>query len=91
MNQPNIYGLYAANGNAAGFWVRRDSWSGSTFARILTVGGQSAGPLSGKPPYHDNPPVIAAFYLHGKLKDPNMVLSCPGTYAYTQIPLPAGV
>lgn len=90
MNNPNIYGMYAANGNQAGFWVRRDSWSGSTFARIRTIAGQAAGPLPGNPPYHGNPKVIVEFYLHGRLKEAAMILSCPGTYAYAQIPAPAG-
>lgn len=85
MSRLNIYGMYAANENAAGFWVRRDSWSVSTFARILSVGDHATGPLPGKPPYHGNPEVIAEFYLHGQLKDASMTLSCPGTYAYTQI------
>ncbi len=90
MSRLNIYGMYAANGNAAGFWVQRDSWLGSTFARILSVAGHTTGPLPGKPPYHGNPAVMAEFYLHGRLKEASMILSCPGTYAYTQIPPPGG-
>lgn len=91
MSRSNIYGMYAANGNAAGFFVRRDSWANSTFARILTVAGQPTGPLPGKSPYHGNPTVMAAFYFNDRLKDPAMILSCPGTYAYTEIPAPPGI
>jgi hypothetical protein len=88
MNQPNLYGMYIASGHNAGFFVRRDSWAGSTYARVLTIGGQASGPLSGKSPYFGNPAVIVDFYFNDRLKESGMQLSCPGTYAYTQIPDP---
>lgn len=94
MSNLNIYGMYAANGNAVGFFVRRDSWAHSTFAKVLSIHGQTSGPLPGKPPYHTNwphhgnPVVLVDFYFNDRLKEKGMILSCPGTYAYRQIPSP---
>lgn len=85
MARHNVYQMYTANGERAGFFIRRDSWARSTFARVLMIDGRSDGPLPGPPPYHGNAPVRVEFHLNGQLKDPNMLLSCPGTYAYTQI------
>ena len=89
MNQPNVYGMYTANGSTAGFWIRRNSWSSSTYARVLTIAGYSTGPLPGKPPYHGNPQVVVEFYFNDRLKEQSMILSCPGTYGYAQIEPPA--
>ena len=85
MESLNIYQMYVANGEKTGFFVRRDSW-GSVYARIRTIGGQEEGPLAGEPPYHGNPEVIMdVFSNDGTLKNENEVMSCPGTYAYSQI------
>jgi hypothetical protein len=47
---PKVLLMYVANGNRAGFWVKRDSW-GNTCALVKLVGGQASGELSGEPPY----------------------------------------
>jgi len=86
----NVYEMYTAHGHAAGFWIRRGSWARSTFAKVLTVGGSANGPLAGRPPYHGNPTVVVDFYMDGRLKEPGMILSCPGTYTYTEIQPPNG-
>lgn len=49
----NIYQMYVANGNKAGFWVQRNSWSWQT-ALITSIGGQTEGKLEGLPPYFKN-------------------------------------
>jgi hypothetical protein len=72
----NIYEMYVANGNRAGFSVHRNSWASHNTAQVLSVAGQESGPLSGAPPYYGNPLVIADHpWGVGRL-------SCPGTYAY---------
>ncbi len=75
----NIYQMYTANSESAGFWVQRESW-GNTCACAVSVAGQIDGPLPGKPPYHGNPEVITDVYdIHtGEMKSPEAVLSCPG-------------
>ena len=82
----NIYQMYVANGNKAGFYVVRDSW-GNTIAEITTVGGKKEGMLPGKPPYYGNPPVKADIYKKdtGSKINTNATISCPGTYAYTLV------
>lgn len=78
----NIYQMYEANGNKAGFFVRRNSW-GNTYARVATVAGSTEGPLPGNPPYYGNPPVtMDVFNDDGSLKGTDQELSCPGTYSY---------
>ena len=72
----NVYEMYAANGNRAGFYVRRNSWAPHNVARVLSIDGKESGPLPGKPPYHGNPVVIAD-HPWGVCQ-----LSCPGTYGY---------
>jgi len=82
MNQ-NIYQMYAANGNRAGFYVRRNSWA-QTYARVVAVDGREAGPLSGRPPYYGNPPVTMDVYnWDGTVRAVAQPLSCPGTYGYS--------
>jgi hypothetical protein len=76
----NIYQMYVANGNKAGFWVKRNSWSWQT-AKIVTIGGKSEGELSGNPPYYSNQKVYGLFNGHGK----QVELTSPGTYGYTLI------
>lgn len=91
----NIYEMYVANGNKAGFWVVRDSW-GQSFAKVLTVAGFPAGPLSGDPPYYaqgpkkKSPTVMARIYYRDQ-KPVIEPLRCPGTYAYRRIVSPFGV
>ena len=86
----NVYEMYAANGNRAGFWIQRDSW-GRTCAVVRSVAGQSEGELPGKPPYHGNPPVIVDVFdlRDGTPKDSRAALSCPGTHGYERIDPPA--
>ena len=84
----NIYQMYIANGERAGFHVRRDSWS-SIYAEVKAIGGIAEGPLTGMPPYFGNPPVIADVYdNNGLLKQAAAVLSGPGTFAYARIDPP---
>jgi hypothetical protein len=78
----NIYQMYEANGNKAGFFVRRNSW-GCIYAQVTTIAGQTEGLLLGKPPYYGNPPVtMDVFNNDGSIQSTNQQLSCPGTYAY---------
>jgi hypothetical protein len=82
----NVYEMYVRNGNKAGFWVVRDSWT-DVVAVIRSVDRKQAGPLTGNPPYYDNPPVRAGLW-DWKLKrwrQKYFDLSCPGTYAYSRI------
>lgn len=51
----NIFQMYEANDNRAGFWVFRDTW-GYTCARIVSIACHTEGPLSptlGRAPYYD--------------------------------------
>jgi hypothetical protein len=88
----NIYQMFTRLG-AAGFFVKRDSWSHpSTAARVISVGGLTSGPLPGRPPYHQPPGskpliVMAAISYQGapaKIE----VLTSPGTFAYHWIERP---
>lgn len=80
--------MYEANGNKAGFYVRRRTW-GNTYARVVAVGGRAEGPLPGEPPYFGNPEVLVdVFKNDGRQVASGDVLSCPGTYSYEQIPPP---
>lgn len=78
---PNIYQMYEAFGNRAGFYVRRDSWS-KAYALVITVQGKKSGPLEGTPPYYGNPPVVANIYGFDSGDQTGVRLSCPGTYGY---------
>jgi hypothetical protein len=85
----NIYQMYVANGNRAGFFVRRNSWSHPrSFARVLSVGGMVEGPIPGLPPYFGNPVVKARIWYRGR--ETFGSLSCPGTFAYKHIEPPYG-
>ena len=75
----NIYQMYVANGNKAGFWVQRNSWSYT--ALITSVGGKSEGELDGMPPYFKNQKVKGRMGGSGK----EFEISCPGTYGYKMI------
>jgi len=84
----NIYQMYQDNGDSAGFFVRRDSWS-TVVAKVLSIDGMETGTLAGKPPYHGNPPVLMAVYNNdGTIQKESEVMSCPGTDAYTQVDPP---
>jgi len=85
MPRLNVYGMYTQNGDKAGFWVRRDSWSVTSFAQVKAIAGASSGALAGKAPYHERQKVTMDFYLNGVLHEANAELSCPGTYAYALI------
>lgn len=80
MAKLNIYEMYVKNGNKAGFWVKRNSWSWQS-ALIVSIDGKTEGELEGNPPYFNNVRVKAKMGGTGKLID----ISCPGTYAYTQL------
>lgn len=73
--------MYVANGNRAGFWVQRKSWSSSTKALITSVAGKSEGELEGAPPYYKNQKVKGRLGGIGK----EIEISCPGTYGYAKI------
>ena len=79
----NVYQMYVENGNKAGFWVKRNSWTKKA-AYILEVDGHFEGELTGEEPYFDNPVVLAKFY--GSIDV--FQLTCPGTFAYKLIPQP---
>lgn len=78
----NIYQMYVANGNKAGFWVKRNSWSWQ-IALITSIGGQTNGPLGGSPPYFNNQKV------RGKMggKGREVEILSPGTYGYERVAL----
>jgi hypothetical protein len=92
MDAENIYQLFTRLG--AGFFVKRDSWSHpNAAARIISVGGQTSGPLPGDPPYHQPKGakkliVRVAISYRG---EPATVqeLTSPDTYAYALIDKPA--
>lgn len=76
----NIYQMYVANGNKAGFLVQRNSWSWQT-ALITSIGGQAEGELEGLPPYFKNQKVKGRMGGAGREID----ISCPGTYGYCRV------
>ena len=76
----NIFQMYEANGNKAGFFVKRNSWSSQT-AEIVKIDGKSSGELTGKSPYFNNPKVFGKFSDNGELVE----ITCPGTYGYELI------
>jgi hypothetical protein len=92
MAAENIYQMFTRLG-AAGFFVKRDSWSHPrTVARVVSVGGLTSGDLPGLPPYHQplgakKLKVIAEISYQGapaQLEE----LTSPGTFAYTMIERP---
>lgn len=84
----NIYALYGANSNRAGFWVRRCSW-GRSVAYVLSIGGEREGPLPGEPPYHGNAKVWAAVCYPDRML--HEFLRCPGCWQWTLEPGPLGL
>ncbi len=76
----NIYQMYVANGNRAGFWVQRDSWSWKS-AQIVSIGGKAEGPLEGNPPYFQNQKVIGKMGGVGR----EVEITSPGTYGYRRV------
>jgi hypothetical protein len=49
---PNIYQMYVENGCKFEFYVTRDSWSGSKYARVVSIEGVEEGIIiEGDPPY----------------------------------------
>lgn len=86
MDAENIYQMFNRNGGA-GFFVKRDSWGHPrTLARVLSVAGKTVGSIDGVPPYFGNPVVIADVAYQGKVQRDK--LTCPGTYAYREVPRP---
>lgn len=84
----NVYQMYEANGNKAGFFVRRRTW-GNTYGRIISIGGLTEGPLSGESPYFKNQKVIVDLFRNdGSLVAAGEVLSCPGNYSYERTDAP---
>ena len=83
---PNVYEMYVANENRAGFFIRRITW-GNTIARITTIGGREEGALSGEPPYFGSDAVFAEFYnLDTGERLNESEVSCPGTFtSYYQV------
>jgi hypothetical protein len=79
----NIYQMYVTNGNKAGFWVLRNSWS-RQIALIRSVGGQAEGELEGLSPYFKNQKVKGRIGGQGKEID----ISCAGTYGYRRVDSP---
>lgn len=95
----NIFEMYCANQNKAGFFVQRNSWSG-TVAKIKSIGDQECGELIGigNHPYYNKARewVYAELFL---IKGNQLIqveptfnhvgntkmffISCPGTYAYS--------
>jgi len=76
----NIYQMYVANGNKAGFWITRNSWSWQT-ALVTSIGGISEGPLEGNAPYFMNQKVKGLMGGVGR----EVEITSPGTFAYTRI------
>lgn len=72
----NIFEMHVANGERAGFWIRRTTWR-KMCARIVSV-----GELRGPPPYYGNPAVHADVYdiEKGVLIERAAKLPSPGTY-----------
>jgi hypothetical protein len=86
---PNVFEMYVASGNRAGFWVQRQTW-GNSCALVKLVGGRDAGELPGAPPYFNDPEVtVDMFNLHnGALLEADVPLRCPGTYSYSEVDPP---
>lgn len=86
----NVYEMYVANGNKAGFWIVRDSWA-NTIALVRTVANGHSGDLPGDPPYFRNCCVVVDVFERstGRVRDEAIELSCPGTYGYRQVESPA--
>ena len=76
----NIYQMYVDNGNRAGFWVQRDSWSWKS-AQIVSIGGKTEGPLEGNPPYFQNQKVMGKMSGVGR----EVEITSPGTYGYRRV------
>ena len=94
----NIYQMYHKNNCTLDFYVVRDSWK-TIIAKIINIENVIIGKkIIGKYPYYNNPKVLAEFYkvpdnevneswrfcTQNNLIETNF-LSCPGTYAYSQI------
>lgn len=78
----NIYQLYRANGNKAGFVVRRQSWPVAV-AIIKSIGGKEKGVLPGYPPYHGNPRVVAEVVSGGRVVV--CELTCAGCFQWERV------
>jgi hypothetical protein len=85
-----IYRMYAENGNRTGFWVQHRDWR-NTCALVLTVGGQSVGPLPGKAPQYGEPEVVVRQYdvRSGRALDAGVRVEGPGDKNYSLIAIPS--
>ena len=99
MNNPkprqNIFEMYVANGNKAGFWIKRNSWS-ANIARVTSIANQAEGPLEGNPPYFKSQKVKGDVYIErsgdmrwasggsGRQQD----ITSAGTYGYELVDTP---
>lgn len=72
----NVFEMYVANSEQAGFWIRRTTWE-NTCAKVTSV-----APLKGPAPYYGNPAVLADIYdlTTGALKEASARIPVPGTY-----------
>lgn len=92
MGSENVFQMFARMGSA-GYFVRRNSWSERSAARIVSVGGMTEGVLRGEPPYYADPttkrsPVVLAEISYQGAAPKLDELSSPGTFAYTMIDRP---
>ncbi len=70
-------------------YSQRESW-GNCIAIVVSISGQTEGPLRGKPPYFGNPHVAMDIYdKRGKvLIAQEQDLSCPGSGGYKLVEKP---
>lgn len=82
--------MYYANDKKFGFWIKRDTWE-NTIAKVISIEGVIEGEkISGRPPYYNNPKVVAEFYKKYNKQDCNSEnldniseVSCPSNYSYS--------
>lgn len=83
----NVYQIYIENGCHTGFYIQRDTW-GKTIFLVESIGGKTSGPLKGKAPYFDNPPVKGKYFDLNKQPKQDLFgkdLSCPGCCQWRQV------
>jgi hypothetical protein len=86
----NIYKLYAANGDRAGFWVQHRTWK-NMCAHIQSIADQQCGALPGPSPLHDNAKIVARIFdvRSGRPIPVGPSLDNPDDHNYTVIAEPA--
>jgi hypothetical protein len=70
----SIYVLYTKNDSQADFWVKSATSEPDVTYLIKSIGGMTAGPLTGGPEEHDRLHVIADKYLRGQLVDSDLFI-----------------